>query len=85
VAQTTNPTITVNIGASGSNISLPKIQLFSGSCAGLTSISCSVFIPNPGSRQHQCDRINSGQYIFCQAILSKCCSYYKRNIRYLCY
>ena len=49
VAQTTNPTITVNIGASGSNISLPKIQLFSGSCAGLTSISCSGVIPNPGS------------------------------------
>jgi len=49
VAQATNPTITVSIGASGSSISLPKIQLFSGSCAGLVSVSCSAVIPNPGS------------------------------------
>lgn len=49
VAQAPNPTITVTIGATGSNISLAKIQLFQGACGGLISVSCSAVLPNPGS------------------------------------
>ena len=39
VAQTTNPSITVTLGATASGISLFKIQLFSGACGALASIS----------------------------------------------
>ena len=40
VAQTTNPTVTIS--AAGSNFVNPRVQVFSGTCAGLTSVACNT-------------------------------------------
>ena len=48
VATSVNPTITLTVGASGSNITTPRMQVFSGTCGAFSSIACTS-IANPGT------------------------------------